>query len=135
MQTDPSTGTKSDNMQDWIAWLRQQRRRAIDLLLRVILILGLAGVAYTLALAVRAGSFHFTTIYYLITYLIVLSLYFARRLGDEVRALAIFIVIYGFAVLSLYAGWLAGSGRVFLLILIPISGVLISPRTGIAAAG
>lgn len=122
-------------MQDWTAWLHQQRRRAIDFLLRVILLLGFAGLVYSLALAIRIRGFHFTTIYYLVTYLIVLSLYFARRLGDELRAMSIFIVIYSFAVLSLYSGWLASGGRVFLLILIPISGVLISPRTGFAAAG
>jgi signal transduction histidine kinase len=134
MQTDQDSA-KRDDLQDWVAWLRQQRQRAVDFLLRVILILGFAAVVYTLGLAVRAGRFHFTTVYYLITYLIVLSLYFARRLGDEVRAMGIFLVIYGFAVLSLYSGWLAGSGRIYLMILIPVSGVLISPRTGFAAAG
>jgi PAS domain S-box-containing protein len=72
--------------------------------------------------------------YYTAAYAVIVVLLVLRRISDTWRALGFIIVMYSFAALALYSGWLAGSGRVYLLTLIVVAAVLINPRAGFVAA-
>jgi PAS domain S-box-containing protein len=120
---------------DWTIWLKQQQRIVINFLSRFILLLGLIGLAITLAYIIRNGFWSFNTFYYVASYVLLLILFLVRKIPDFWRSLGFLILLYAFGTLALYSGWLAGGGRTFLLAMIVISAVLVSPRAGLYAAG
>ena len=101
--------------EDWTVWLEAQRHRAINLILVLVLATGLMALAYSLFHAVASGKPSPNLPYYAAAYLAILGILLARPLSDQLRAQLFLIVMYGFALFSLVAGWLAGGGRVFLL--------------------
>ncbi len=109
-------------------WLRHQRHAVLNSLLGLVLAISFPAIVYTIVVTIQRGSLSFNGAYYLATYLIIAVLFLARRLSDWIRVVATLAVIYGFALLALYSGWLAGSGRGFLLSLILISSLLIQVR-------
>jgi PAS domain S-box-containing protein len=62
-------------------------------------------------------------------------LYLVRKIPDTWRSFGFLVLLYAFGFLSLYTGWLAGGGRIFLLTIIVVSAILINPRVSFYAAG
>ncbi|MBN1148869.1 MAG: GAF domain-containing protein [Anaerolineales bacterium] len=122
-----------DLRQDWSVWLRAQRRRAIDLLLGLILLLGLLG----LSVSIWSLFYHGYTsnlLIYSLAYLYILALFLLRRVQDEWRVLGFVLILFAFAAYSFYSGWLVSSGRVYLLALIVVSTLMVRPMAGLLAA-
>ena len=119
---------------DWTIWLKQQQRIVINFLSRFILILGFIGLMISLERISRERTVIFTTVYYFVSYALLLILFLVRKVPDIWRSIGFMILIYVFGALSLYSGWLAGGGRVFLLAMIVVSAVLLSPRAGLFTA-
>jgi len=119
---------------DWTIWLKQQQQIVINFLSRFILVLGLIGLMISLERVFREGTVTFNTIYYALSYALLLILFLVRKIPDLWRSLGFLILLYAFGSLSLYSGWLAGGGRIFLLTMIVISAVLLSPRAGLYMA-
>lgn len=119
---------------DPIDWLRQQRRTLINALTGLMLLLGTIGLAVNVLAAINSRQISFTLIYYIAAYLLALVIFAAGRLSETVRAYGLLVLIYLFAVLAFYSGWLAGGGRLFLLGAIAVSAVLIQPRAGLYLA-
>ena len=120
---------------DSISWLHQQRHRAINAQLALILVLGAPGLAEDVWRLLSGFGYTFALPYYLIVYILVAALFFLRRLSDQWRALAFSSILYAFGVFAFYSGWLAGSGRVALLALIVVTAFFASPHAGFFAAG
>ena len=120
---------------DWTIWLQQQQQIVINFLSRFILILGLIALMISLERVLREGTVTFNTIYYAFSYALLLILFLVRKIPDLWRSLVFLILLYAFGSLSLYTGWLAGGGRIFLLTMIVMSAVLLSPRAGLYTAG
>lgn len=120
---------------DWTIWLKQQQRIVINFLSRFILLLGLIALVIILGRVVRERTVTFNTVYYVLAYTFLLVLFLVRQVPDTWRSFGFMILVYVFGTLSLYSGWLAGGGRVFLLALIVVSAVLVSPRVGLYMAG
>lgn len=118
-----------------IDWLRQQRRTLVNALTGLMLLLGTIGLAVNVLAAINSRQISFTLIYYIAAYLLALVIFAAGRLSETVRAYGLLALIYLFAVLAFYSGWLAGGGRLFLLGAIAVSAVLIQPRAGLYLAG
>ncbi len=119
---------------DWTIWLKQQQQIVINFLSRLILILGLIALMISLERVLREGTVTFNTIYYALSYALLLALFLFRKVSDLWRSLVFLILLYAFGSMALYSGWLAGGGRVFLLTMIVMSAVLLSPRAGLYTA-
>ena len=72
--------------------------------------------------------------YYIGAYILVLILFFVRRIPDRWRALGFLALLYVFSVFTFYSGWLGGSGRILLLPFIVLAAILIGPQAGVVAA-
>ena len=120
---------------DWTIWLKQQQRIVINFLSRFILLFGLIALVIILGRVVRERTVTFNTIYYVLAYTFLLVLFLVRQVPDTWRSFGFMILLYAFGTLALYTGWLAGGGRIFLLALIVVSAVLVSPRIGLYTAG
>jgi len=125
---------RTETRTDWTIWLKQQQQIVINFLSRFILVLGLIGLMISLERVFREGTVTFNTIYYALSYALLLILFLVRKIPDLWRSLGFLILLYAFGSLSLYSGWLAGGGRIFLLTMIVISAVLLSPRAGLYTA-
>ena len=119
---------------DWTIWLKQQQQIVINFLSRLILILGLIALMISLERVLREGTVTFNTIYYALSYALLLALFLFRKVSELWRSLVFLILLYAFGSMALYSGWLAGGGRVFLLTMIVMSAVLLSPRAGLYTA-
>lgn len=119
---------------DWTAWLHDQRHRAINLLLGSVVLIGPLGLATSLRQAVIQRSVSINLPVYLLSYGLVVLLFVLRKVRDEWRALGFVILMYAFGAFSLYTGWLASSGRVFLVSLIVVATLLVNPNAGKIAA-
>ncbi len=119
---------------DWTIWLHQQRRLVLRVIFSFIVVLGFAGIAISGYQAISTGSISFNFIYYALCYVGLLILFLLRKIPDLWRSLGYLALLYAFGVLSLYSGWLASGGRVFLLALIVMAAILIHPRSGFIAA-
>jgi signal transduction histidine kinase len=109
---------------------------AINYLLGTLTVLGALGLAVSLArLTITGSEISLNLISYTIAYAVIVILFAVRRLPDKWRALGLIGLTYAFGGYALYSGWLAGSGRIFLLAAIALGGVLISPRAGLILAG
>ncbi len=125
-----------DNTQtDWTIWLRQQRHIVMRVLFGIIAALGLIGLIFSLERFIRVRTVSFNLIYYSLSYSLVLILYSVRKISDRWRSYGFVALLYTFAVLSLYSGWLAGGGRIFLLTTIVLGAILINPRSSFYIAG
>ncbi len=120
---------------DWTIWLKQQQRIVINFLSRFVLILGLIALTISLGRVIHERTLTFNTVYYVLSYALLAILFLVRRIPDTWRSFGFMLLLYAFGTLALYSGWLAGGGRVFLLTMIVISAVLISPRAGLFTAG
>jgi len=120
---------------DWTIWLKQQQRIVINFLSRFILLLGLIALMITFERVIRERTITFNTIYYVLAFVLLLILFLVHKVPDIWRSIGFLLLLYAFGTLALYSGWLAGGGRVFLLAMIVVSAVLISPRIGLYAAG
>jgi hypothetical protein len=125
----------TEPQQDWTIWLRSQRHFIVNVIVGITLIFGTIGIAVAFANVVSHGHITFNFIYYLTTYLVVLTLSLLGRLRDDLRALGFAIAVYAFGALSLYVGWLAGGGRTFLVALAAVSSVLLGQKFGWLAMG
>jgi PAS domain S-box-containing protein len=119
---------------DWTIWLKQQQRIVIDFLSRFVLILGSIGLLLTLQRVLSERIVTFNTIYYVLSYVLLLILFRVRKVSDIWRSIGFLLLLYVFGSLALYTGWLVGGGRTFLLTMIVVSAVLISPRAGLYTA-
>ncbi len=126
---------KTETQTDWTIWLRQQRRIAINVLISFIAVLGLMGWIVSLIRILQERTLTLNFAYYTISYAAVMILYLVRKIPDTWRSFGFLILLYGFGFFSLYTGWLAGGGRVFLLTMIVVSAVLINPRVSFYTAG
>lgn len=124
-----------DTQTDWTIWLHQQRRVVMSVLFGFIAALGLIGLIFSLERFLRERTLNFNLIYYSLSYALVLILYVVRRIPDTWRSYGFLILVYAFGTLSLYSGWLAGGGRIFLLTMIVLSTILINPRVSLYVAG
>ena len=120
---------------DWTIWLKQQQRIVINFLSRFVLILGLVALMISLGRVIRERTLTFNTVYYVLSYALLAVLFLVRRIPDTWRSFGFMLLLYAFGTLALYSGWLVGGGRVFLLTMIVISAVLVSPRAGLFTAG
>ncbi|NWG33475.1 MAG: PAS domain S-box protein [Chloroflexi bacterium] len=120
---------------DWTIWLKKQQRLVILFLSRLILVLGLIGLTMTLERVLRERSVNFNTVYYFLAYVLLLLLFLIRKIPDTWRSLGFLLLLYLFGSVALYIGWLAGSGRLFLLTMIVVSVVLLGTRAGLYSAG
>jgi PAS domain S-box-containing protein len=120
---------------DWTIWLKQQQRIVINYLSGFILVIGSIGVLLTVQRLLHDRIVTFNTIYYLLSYILLLILSLVRKVSDFWRSIGFLSLLYAFGTLALYTGWLVGGGRTFLLTMIVVSAVLISPRAGLYAAG
>jgi PAS domain S-box-containing protein len=126
---------KVDMQTDWTIWLRQQRHIVLNVLFGVIAVLGLIGLVFSMERVARERTMTFNLIYYSLSYATVLILYSTRKLPDTWRSYGFVVLLYAFGVLSIYSGWLAGGGRIFLLTTVVLSAILINPRTSFYVAG
>lgn len=120
---------------DWTIWLKQQQRIVINFLSRFILILGLIGLLFSLARLIDEPGLTFNIGYYTVSLVLLLILFYVRKIPDLWRSLGFLFLLYAFGTLSMYSGWLASGGRGFLLALIVVSAVLMNPRIGLYVAG
>ncbi|MBN1657542.1 MAG: response regulator [Anaerolineae bacterium] len=111
-------------------WLHTLRHRVLDVMLGAGVGVGALGVAYSVWRALISGQVHYTLPVYLAIYLLVLVLFFVRRIPDVWRAVGVVALLYGFACFALYAGWLAGNGRALLLATVVGAATLIGPQAG-----
>jgi GAF domain-containing protein len=116
-------------------WLREQRSRVINMLLWVVVVAGPLGILPGIVNLFRGTPFSLTLGIYLIAYTLAALLLFVRRISDTWRALLFLSMLYAFAVFALYSGWLASSGRTFLLVFVVMAALLIDVRAGFVAAG
>jgi two-component system sensor kinase FixL len=123
-----------DERRDWTIWLRQQRRLVLKVIFLSIMVLGFVGLVIAGYQAISTGSITFNLLYYILTYVGLVILYLFRKIPDLWRSIGYLLLLYIFGVLSLYTGWLAGGGRIFLLAMIVMTAVLIHPRAGLVAA-
>lgn len=119
---------------DWTIWLKQQQRIVINFLSRFILVIGLFGLLLVLQRLLRDRTVTFNAVYYFLSYILLLILFLLRKIPDVWRSIGFLSLLYVFGTLALYSGWLVGGGRTFLLTMIVVSAVLISPRAGLYAA-
>lgn len=119
---------------DSMIWLRDLRHRMLDVLLGATVVLGTVGMLYSVLRVLTYAGDPFTLPFYAAAYALALVLLFTRRIPDQWRAAGFLAALYGFACFALYAGWLAGGGRTFLLALSVSAAVLIGPRAGIAVS-
>lgn len=120
---------------DTTNWLKTFRHRIIILLLSTTSLLGTIGIVYLLKPYIsEGGRFSTAIVAYFISYGLLLFLLIARWIPDVWRASGFLSLLYGFAVFSLYNGWLGGGGRPFLLSLVVLAAVLIGPRAGVLAS-
>jgi PAS domain S-box-containing protein len=119
---------------DWTIWLKQQQRIVINFLSRFILVIGLFGLLLVLQRLLRDRTVTFNAVYYFFSYILLLILFLLRKIPDVWRSIGFLSLLYVFGTLALYSGWLVGGGRTFLLTMIVVSAVLISPRAGLYAA-
>jgi len=125
---------KPSDDSDWTIWLRIQRRRAIQVMLGLILGFGFIGLAFSLWRFLTEGGPSLHIIYYSITYVIILFLYFFRGIPVEWRGIGFIVVMYMFSMFAFYSGWLVSGGRMFLLAVIVVAAVLVGPRAGLFAS-
>jgi len=126
--------TGNTKPRDWTIWLQGQRRLAIETLLRAILVLGTVAILYSTFWAIQHQRISFNYFYYLGTYLAMVFLYSNKRIPDEVRGMALLLVLMVFGTLAFYSGWLAGSGRTLFLAAVVVGSVLVGPRVGLISA-
>jgi len=126
---------RAETHTDWTIWLSQQRRIVTNILIWFILILGFIGITVSIARVIREQAFTFNLIYYIFSYILVLILFLVRKIPDVWRSYGFVLLLYTFGVLSMYSGWLAGGGRVFLLTTIVVSAILIDLRASLYTAG
>jgi PAS domain S-box-containing protein len=119
---------------DWTIWLKQQQRIVINFLSRFILVIGLFGLLLILQRLLHDRTVTFNAVYYFLSYILLLILFLLRKIPDVWRSIGFLSLLYVFGTLALYSGWLVGGGRTFLLTMIVVSAVLISPRAGLYAA-
>ena len=120
---------------DWTIWLKQQQRIVINFLSRFVLVLGLIALLIILGRVIREQTITFNTVYYVLSYILLLVLFLVRHIPDTWRSFGFMFLLYAFGTLALYSGWLAGGGRVFLLTTVVVSAILVNPRTGLYTAG
>jgi len=126
---------KIETQTDWTIWLRQQRRIVINVLIGFIAVLGLMGWIVSLVRVIQERTLTLNFAYYTISYAAVMILYLVRKIPDTWRSFGFLALLYAFGSLSLYTGWLAGSGRIFLLTVIVVNAILINPRNSFYTAG
>jgi signal transduction histidine kinase len=120
---------------DWTIWLTRQRRIAINILLSVIVVFGAVGLVVSIIRSITGLGNPIYLGAYTLAYLVILFLFFYQGKSDKVRGAVFVTVMLLFSIFSLYQGWLAGSGRVFLITAIFIATILVSPRAGFITAG
>jgi two-component system sensor kinase FixL len=120
---------------DWTIWLHQQRRIATNVLMGFIAVLGLMGWIVSLIRVIQERTLTLNFAYYTISYAAVMILYLVRKIPDTWRSFGFLVLLYAFGSLSLYTGWLAGGGRIFLLTMIVVNAILINPRNSFYTAG
>jgi signal transduction histidine kinase len=122
---------------DWTVWLRTQRRRVVDFLLGMLVVLGALGLAAIFTERALAGAklLSSTRMYYTGAWLVILVIFLAKRLPDGWRAGGLLAMLYLFGVLSYTIGWLEGGARVFMMALLVVGGLLVNPRAGFWLAG
>ena len=120
---------------DWTIWLRQQRNRAVRILLGLVLLTGLAGILTSFWNWAASGFGPVANLpVYIVAYSVVVLLTILPAVRDEWRAYGFLVILYGFGAYSLYSGWLVSGGRLFLLALTVVAAILATPRAGITAA-
>lgn len=119
---------------DWTIWLQSQRRLAVTILLRFIVILGAIGLLFSLQQVILHGRIGLNFIYFSLSYIATLALYFNKRISDEWRGAGFLLVMTIFASLAYYSGWLASGGRVIWLAAVVVASILIGPRWGLFTA-
>src|SRR5689334_17020190 len=105
---------------DWTVWLRTQRRRVVDFLLGMLVVLGALGLAAIFTERALRGATLMTStqMYYTGAWLVILVIFLAKRLPDGWRAGGLLAMLYLFGVLSYTIGWLEGGARVFMMALL-----------------
>lgn len=123
----------NDSHSDWMIWLRDQRHRAINLILGMVLIVGCFGIAISFVTWLQTGGPALNLPYLLSAYAILLGIFLARGWSDDRRGQVFLAVLFLFSLYALRAGWLVSSGRTFLLSMIVVATFLVGPRAGIVA--
>jgi signal transduction histidine kinase len=126
---------KQNRVEESAAWLRDQRHRAINMLLGLVVLVGPLGLLPGLRELLRGEGYLPTLLGYTAAYVVALVLFVYRRMDDRWRTLGLLILAYAFAVFALFTGWLAGSGRLLLLSFTVMAALLLSTETGFFAAG
>lgn len=122
-----------ESQPDWMDWLRRQRKRAVNIQLGMILVIGLVGLITSLLASFSGAGANLLP--YSITYAVLAFLFLFPKIPDTWRAVGFLLIIFGFSVFSFHAGWLASSGRTFLLMLVVVSALFVSPRLSFFASG
>jgi CheY-like chemotaxis protein len=118
-----------DQLQD----LNSLSRNVLNILLGIISLLGTVSVVVLFLRALTGNGDMTAAIVYAVADLLAVTLFFARRIPERVRALVFLIALYAFSFYVLRIGWLAGGGRVFLLAFIVCAALLLEPRSGFLA--
>lgn len=121
----PQSGASAQAIRDW----QQQLVRGV---LRALVILGPLAAIASSYYAYTLGQWYTIPIYWS-AYAILLVVAFWKRVPYSVQAGIIIALIYGLAVLDFYTDGRGGSGRVFLLVLPVIAGLLFGTRESIVA--
>lgn len=116
-----------------MVWLRRQRRRAVNIQLSLVLIIGLVALATSLLAWVKGTGTNLP--YYSLVYVAIAFLFLFPKIPDTWRSAGFLLIIFGFSIFSFYAGWLESGGRVFLLMLVVVSALFVSPRLSIFVSG
>ncbi|MBN2007285.1 MAG: response regulator [Anaerolineae bacterium] len=113
-------------------WLEANRHLAVSWMLGLSVLIGPLLFAPDALRLLRGEVLDVNLPLCTLVYLWLVFLWVARRIPDTWRVMGLLFVLYGFAVFFLYSEWLAGSGRVLMLVAMALASVFVGRRVGIA---
>ena len=122
-----------DNRQEIPAIMTAWRVKTLNTVLAVVALLGSISIIAFFAGGVELNQLP-VALFFLTTYLIILTLAFYRRLDWHLRGWGFLFLIYLVGIVALSRGGLAGAGREYLIIIPILAMILVGLRAGVATA-
>ena len=129
-----NVGITADVCAETEAVLKAWRTKALNLMLAVGAVLAFPAVAASLMLTFRRGQPPLRALGFAAIYLLLLALALWRRLDARVRGWGAISIGYAAAVFGFVQMGLAGSGRMYIIVLPVLAMILIGVRSGVIAA-
>jgi serine phosphatase RsbU (regulator of sigma subunit) len=110
------------------------RVKTLNTVLAVVAVLGSVSIITLFAGGIEDSNQRPVDIFFLTTYLMILTLAFFRRINWRLRGWGFLFIIYLVGIVSLSRGGLAGAGREYLIIIPILATILVGVRAGVATA-